>query len=70
MSLPCEFYQVLHLNTRGMKKGDLLGQKVISQLQPCGWCDEKSRYLSVWVGFLYTLVEMVTSRLCSKRMSR
>ena len=47
MPLPCEFYQVLHLNTRGMKKADLLGQKVTSQLQPCGLVDGVIRNLGI-----------------------
>ena len=35
-----------------------------------GWCDEKSRYLSVWVGFLYTDVPMLPSSLWCRRTSR
>lgn len=35
-----------------------------------GWWEVKSRYLSAWVGFLNTVVEMDTSLKCSRCTSR
>ena len=32
-----------------------------------GWWEVKSRYLSVWVGFLYTVVAIDPSTLCSSK---